>query len=143
MRIFKHLAKCSPGISLVETLVYIALLNIVIFSFWGAYQFYLDQTNRINKESNESYSNKKIGQSPLIIILSDQSLSIGSTMNLTTYGGSGSGGVIYFSGSQNICTVDGNKLTAVNPGVCIISASKADSLRFSQIETNTNLIIKN
>lgn len=143
MRNFKHLAKCTPGISLVETLVYIALLNIVILSFWGAYRFYLDQTNRINKESNEGYSNKKIDQSPLTIILSDQSLSMGSTMDLSTYGGSGSGSVIYFSGSQNICTIEGDKLIAVNPGICIISASKADSLRFSQIETNTSLLIKN
>ena len=141
MRNCKHLARCVPGISLVETLVYIALLNIVIFSFWGAYQFYLDQTNRINKESKESYSNRKIDQSPLLIILSDQSISLGSTINLNTYGGSGPGNVIYSTTSQNICSINGAVLTAISSGTCVLLATKSSSPRFNEIQATTSLMI--
>jgi hypothetical protein len=125
----------------VETLVYIALLNIVIFSFWGAYQFYLDQTNRINKESNKNYSNRKIDQSPLLIILSDQSISPGSTMNLNTFGGSGPGNVIYSTTSQNICSINGVVLTALSSGTCMLLATKSSSPRFNEIKATTSLMI--
>jgi len=138
---FRHLTKYVPGITLVETLVYIALLNIVIFSFWGAYQFYLDQSNRINKESNNSYSNRKFDQSPLTIALPKQSLSPGSTINLDTYGGSGSGSVTYSSGSQNTCNINGSTLTAISSGSCILIVTKSSSARFNEAQKSITLQI--
>jgi hypothetical protein len=130
------------GISLVETLVYIALLNLVILSFWGAYQYYLSQSKRLNAEANASYSSSKIDQSPLTIILSEPSLSPGSTMDLNTYGGSGNGSVTYSSEPMETCTVTGNVLKAEKPGNCLIFSSKAGSLRFNKIDSIATLTIK-
>jgi len=58
---------------------------------------------------------------------------VGLPLGLTTNGGSGSGSVSYsvVNGSGKGCQVTGHALTALSPGTCIVTATKAGDSKYS------------
>jgi hypothetical protein len=66
---------------------------------------------------------------------------LAATTTLTTTGGSGTGAISYTvdSDSSSVCSVDGNTLTALSAGQCVIEATKAADTDY--IEASTQLTV--
>ena len=66
-----------------------------------------------------------------------------STTTLTTTGGSGAGSVTYAvaPASSLICSVEGNTVTALMPGNCVIVATRASDPYFNAITASTTIAI--
>jgi hypothetical protein len=66
-----------------------------------------------------------------------------ATTTLTTTGGSGAGSVTYAvaPASSLICSVDGNTVTALMPGNCVIVATRASDPYFNAITASTTIAI--
>jgi hypothetical protein len=60
---------------------------------------------------------------------------VGSLLNLTTFGGSGSGSVSYsvVDGTATGCQVAGHTLMAQSAGTCIVTATKASDSKYSAV----------
>lgn len=67
---------------------------------------------------------QKAAQTPLEVVAPNY-LSRGSTVALSTSGGSGSGDVSYSASPSDVCALDGGTLRALDYGVCRVTASKA------------------
>ena len=65
------------------------------------------------------------------------------TTTLSTSGGSGNGQISYSiaAASSTICSLDGNVLTALLPGNCLINTTKAADPYFNAATTTTTLVI--
>jgi len=76
-----------------------------------------------------------------IFISSDTTVAFGSTLALTTSGGSG-GGSVSFAVSSGDCTISGSSLTATAVTSCIITATKAEDDNYlAETSTATTITI--
>ena len=79
-------------------------------------------------------------QTPLTTIVSTP-LRVGSTAELSTVGGSGTGRITYTSLTTSTCTVSGRLVTARLAGRCGILAIKAGDSTFSEANVGTNFTV--
>ncbi len=79
-------------------------------------------------------------QAPLVLTATPTTLTVGSNATLNTTGGSGTGAVTYAvtTGATN-CSVTGNLVTALAPGSCTITATKAGDGTFGPATATVTL----
>ena len=81
-----------------------------------------------------------LAQMPLSTTVSTP-LRVGSTANLSTSGGSGTGSITYTSLTTSTCTVSGTVVTARVAGRCGILAIKAGDSTYSEANVGTNFTV--
>ena len=79
-------------------------------------------------------------QTPIATTVSTP-LRVGSTANLSTSGGSGTGSITYTSLTTSTCTVSGSVVTARAAGRCGILAIKAGDRTYSEANVGTNFTV--
>jgi hypothetical protein len=79
-------------------------------------------------------------QTPITTTVSTP-LRVGSTANLSTSGGSGTGSITYTSLTTSTCTVSGSVVTARAAGRCGILAIKAGDRTYSEANVGTNFTV--
>ncbi len=79
-------------------------------------------------------------QTPLSTTVSTP-LRVGSTANLSTSGGNGTGSITYSSLTTSTCTVSGSIVTARAAGTCTIMTIKAADSTYSEANVGTNFTV--
>ena len=74
-------------------------------------------------------------QSPLVLSVSSQTLSVGQAVTLISSGGSGTGAITY-SVTGNGCTVAGSSVTSATPVSCVVTAKKARDSNYLEAISN-------
>jgi hypothetical protein len=84
-----------------------------------------------------------LNQSPLSVSGTPSTTAVGSTITLARVGGSGSGAVTFTTSSSSVCSINGNILTAIAAGSCVVVISRASDGIYAAATGNSTFSITN
>ena len=108
------------------------------FSAGSTYVFAVSASNKIGESGKSLPSSPlatKLSQSALNLVAAKSSAAAGTSLSLSTTGGSGTGLVTLSTDSPN-CIPTGLTVKATAPGSCTISAAKAEDIRYEPTVSN-------
>ncbi len=106
--------------------------NIVTGLAVGTCTITADQAGNANyAAAQQATQSFKIGLSQTVSFGVAPQVSVGGTSNLSAIGGASGNPVTYTSSTPSVCTVNGNTVTGVAPGICTIVATQAGNANYN------------